>query len=565
MNEIRKCQNCNKDFTIEPEDFKFYEKMHVPSPTFCPECRFQRRLMFRNERALYKDKCDLCGKDMISVFSPDKPFKVYCSPCWWSDNWDPLESGQAYDPGRNFFEQMKEVMLKAPFQNLIVAYASLVDSDYVNHAGSLKNCYLIYNFDYCENVHYSEEGQYAKDLMDSTMISQSELCYEVINGFKIHNAFYSEDSTDSLVIYFSKNLSGCSNCLGCINLKNKKYHIFNQPYSKEEYENKLKDFNLYSYKSIQDMKKKVYEFWETVPQKFMHERHNADVSGDYVYESKNAHEMYKVRYVEDGKFCQIITSNSAKDVYDYTEWGMDAEKIIESITAGLQVSQIKFSSGVWNSCINIEYGVYNISSSSTFGCINIKKKQYCVLNKQYSKEEYEKLRAKIMEDLEKNPYIDSKGRVFKYGEFLPYDLSPYDYNESTASWYFPQSKGEVLKNGWRWHEEIPSAYKPTMKAEQMPDSIHDVKDDIVNEIFECIDCKKAWRVIKPEIDLLRRFDLPLPRKCPNCRYKERFSRINPPKLWDRTCAKCGKAIKTSYVPERSEVIYCSECYQQEFI
>ena len=313
------------------------------------------------------------------------------------------------------------------------------------------------------------------------------------------------------------------------------------------------------------MKKKVYEFWETVPQKFMHERHNADVSGDYVYESKNAHEMYKVRYVEDGKFCQIITSNSAKDVYDYTEWGMDAEKIIESITAGLQVSQIKFSSGVWNSCINIEYGVYNISSSSTFGCINIKKKQYCVLNKQYSKEEYEKLRAKIMEDLEKNPYIDSKGRVFKYGEFLPYDLSPYDYNESTASWYFPQSKGEVLKNGWRWHEEIPSAYKPTMKAEQMPDSIHDVKDDIVNEIFECIDCKKAWRVIKPEIDLLRRFDLPLPRKCPNCRYKERFSRINPPKLWDRTCAKCGKAIKTSYVPERSEVIYCSECYQQEFI
>jgi len=111
--ETRKCQNCKASFAIEPEDFKFYEKMQVPPPTFCPMCRFQRRLMFRNERALYKDKCDLCGEDMISVFSPDKPFKVYCSPCWWSDNWDPLASGQEYDPSRNFFEQMKEVQLKA--------------------------------------------------------------------------------------------------------------------------------------------------------------------------------------------------------------------------------------------------------------------------------------------------------------------------------------------------------------------------------------------------------------------------------------------------------------------
>jgi len=160
MSETRNCQNCHSEFQIEPEDFKFYEKMQVPPPTFCPECRFQRRLMFRNERALYKDTCDLCKKDMISVFSPDKPFKVYCSPCWWSDNWDPLEAGQNYDPCRNFFEQIKEVMLKAPFMNLITGYSSLVNSDYVNHAGELKNSYLVYNADFCENVYYFEMGSF---------------------------------------------------------------------------------------------------------------------------------------------------------------------------------------------------------------------------------------------------------------------------------------------------------------------------------------------------------------------------------------------------------------------
>ena len=563
--EKRNCQNCKQSFVIEPEDFKFYEKMQVPPPTFCPMCRFQRRLMFRNERALYKDKCDLCGKDMISVFSPEKPFKVYCSPCWWSDHWDPMESGQEYDSSRNFFEQMKEVQLKAPFMNLIVAYASLVNSDYVNHAGSLKNCYLSYNGDYGENVNYTETFLNDKDSMDSTMLGESELCYWCINVGKCFKIFFSEDCNDSHNIYFSKNLSGCSNCFGCINLRKKQYHIFNEPYSKEDYEKKIREFHLDSYESVQKLKERVYKFWQTIPHKFMHERHNVDVSGDYVYESKNARNMYQVRYVENGKFSQIITTAPIKDVYDYTEWGGGAQRILDSITTGLQADSVKFSSGVWDGTMNMEYSMYNVSCSNNFGCINLRKKQYCILNKQYTKEEYENLRAKIIEDMNKNPYIDSKGRVFKYGEFMPYDLSPYDYNESTASWYFSLQKEKVLENGWRWHDLTPSEYKVTMKPEDMPDSINDVKDDIVNEVFECIDCKGVWRVIKPELELLRRFGLPLPRKCSNCRYKERHSRINPPQLWDRACAKCGKAIQTSYAPDRPEIIYCGECYQKEFI
>jgi len=28
------CQNCKKEFIIEPEDFEFYEKIKVPTPTF---------------------------------------------------------------------------------------------------------------------------------------------------------------------------------------------------------------------------------------------------------------------------------------------------------------------------------------------------------------------------------------------------------------------------------------------------------------------------------------------------------------------------------------------------
>ena len=56
--QIKNCQNCKQDFVIESEDFSFYEKMKVPPPTFCPDCRLARRLIWRNERTFYKRICD---------------------------------------------------------------------------------------------------------------------------------------------------------------------------------------------------------------------------------------------------------------------------------------------------------------------------------------------------------------------------------------------------------------------------------------------------------------------------------------------------------------------------
>ena len=97
--ETRECQNCKQDFIIEPEDLNFYEKIKVPPPTFCPECRNQRRMSWRNERTLYKRKCDAPGHDemLISFLPPEEQLTVYDANVWWSDAWDPLSYGKEYD------------------------------------------------------------------------------------------------------------------------------------------------------------------------------------------------------------------------------------------------------------------------------------------------------------------------------------------------------------------------------------------------------------------------------------------------------------------------------------
>ena len=101
--ENRICQNCKEKFTINQEDFNFYKKIKVPPPTFCPECLFQRRLMFRNNRVFYRRECTLCGASMLAIFSKDRPYLVYCRDCWLSDKWNPLTYGREYDFSIPFF------------------------------------------------------------------------------------------------------------------------------------------------------------------------------------------------------------------------------------------------------------------------------------------------------------------------------------------------------------------------------------------------------------------------------------------------------------------------------
>jgi hypothetical protein len=561
--ETRNCQNCKADFAIEPADFDFYRKMEVPPPTFCPQCRFQRRIMFRNERVLYKRECGLCGKSVVSIFAPEKPYIVYCPACWWSDNWDPGEYCLDYDPDKHFFEQFKELQKKTPWSALIVDYSTLVNSDYVNHAGSLKNCYLTFNADFDENVLYSTLADHSKDSMDMNMIDGSELCYEGINCQKCFKTFFSEDCISCTDVYFSKGLSGCQNCFGCVNLRNKNYHIWNEPYSKEDYEAKLKELRLDTHAGIEKQRAAAPEFWKKFPHRYMRGTHNVNVSGDYVWESKNAHDMYQARAVEDGRYCQFITLKPVKDAYDLTEWGNGAELICDSITVGEGANNIRYCFGSWQTAKNNEYCMIVTGSSDMFGCANIRKKKFCILNKQYSEAEYRELRAKIIKDMNERPYVDSQGREWKYGEFFPYDLSLFAYNESQATQYYPLSEEEALTKGFGWRDPTPPAYEVTLAAEDIPESIHDVDESILKEVLGCTTCGKPYRLVPMELKLLKRFEFPVPRRCADCRHADRIARTNPPRFWARKCDKCGKDVETSFAPDRPETVYCEECYSAE--
>lgn len=560
--ETINCQYCKKDFTIDADDFAFYGKLNVPAPTFCNICRMQRRFMFMNERVFYKRNCDMCNIPIVTIFSPEKPNKVFCGKCWNGDTWEDGDYYLEYDSNKNFFEQMKELQLMTPFRDKMANPLKLVNSDYVNYTSDCKNCYLLFNSEGCENAYYGTNIIDVKDSSDCILVGPADLLYESIGGKGSSSVYFSKNCSGSINVWYSKECVGCMDCFGCVNLRKKRYYIYNEPYSREEYFTKIKEMELDKYSSHLKIKEGIYDFWNRFPYRYTHGRMNVNSTGEYIVSCKNAKHCFQGQYIENSAYCQFVTMPSFSDSYDISEWGNGVELCLEGITIGGSVSNAKYCSGVTNNSQDIEYSMYLRNCKNCFGCVNLRKKQYCILNKQYTKEEYFIVREKIIADLEKNPYVDSKGRVWKYGEFMPYDISPFAYNESFAQEYFHLTKEQILENGFKYIEPKKPDYKETIQLQDIPDSINDIRDDFTKEILKC-NCGKFYKIVAGELQLLKRFGVPVPRQCPDCRHAFRMTLLNKPYLYDRKCDKCGKEVKTSFAPERPEIIYCESCYQQE--
>ncbi|MES3032045.1 MAG: hypothetical protein V4699_02255 [Patescibacteria group bacterium] len=573
--ETKSCQKCEKEFAIETDDKNFYEMMQVPMPTFCPECRFQRRLTFRNDRTLYKRACELCKKEVISVYRPDGGVKIACQKCWWGDDFDTTQYGRDYDFSKSFFEQYKEMLREVPLiANFVVDESRMVNSPYNNMVLDLRNCYMMFDSDFNEDCSYGSETENSRTCFDTNIIKKSEMCYESVNLINCYRAFYSVDCENSSDIYFCRDCNSCMDCFGSVNLRNKNYYIFNQPMgNKENYLAKLAELGLSSRKNVTELKKQVGEIWASGITKFMHEKQNTGVAGDYIYNSKNVKDSWMVYEGWNLRYCQYCVAPNVKDSYDYTQFGNKAERYYEVFQGGNGGSNIRFSWWPVNENTKIDYSMHVMTSHDLFGCVGLRGKSYCILNKQYSKEEYEILREKIITQMKEIPYVDKKGIKYFFGEFFPSELSPFAYNETTANEFFPLTPEKAVENGFIWYKRLERTYKPTITSENIPDNFSEIPPSITSEILECInskvgldDCTTAFRVTENEVGFYKRFNLPLPDKCPNCRHRARLQFRTVPRFHTAICANegCGKEILTAYADETPN-LYCKECYLQAVV
>lgn len=511
-------------------DIALYEKFGCPPLNLSFIDSQRRRLCFRNERALYTRTCDATGETIISIYSPDKPFKIYKSDYWYGDNWDPLAYGQDFDVSKSFFEQFAELDRKVP--RLALLNINAINSDYCNMTVGNKNCYLIFGGDFNQDCMYGTLCMKNVSCLDLDYSHGNSFCYELSDSINCYECQYAFDSKNCTNCYYVNDCADCAECILCTSLSQKSYCIENKQYTKEEYFEKKKE--LINGNAAQS--KKLFEAFLQLRAKrhvkFSHIINCQNCTGDHLKNAKNCSNCFDTSDSEDLK--NVLLGIGAKDCFEASFVGHNSEHCFNMISATGTYSCI-CSFFIFESA-DIEYSKYIISSKNTFGCVGLRHKQYCILNKQYTEEEYKNLRQRI---------IDHMKQTGEWGQFFPSTLSDFAFNETSAYDYFPLTKEEATAQGYTWKDEDR---KTTNHS---------------TELLTCENCKKHYKILSQELVFYRKFSIPVPRICDNCRHKRRMQLKNPRQLWTRTCQKCGIDLQSSYGPDRAEIVYCEQCYLQE--
>ncbi|HEV7424000.1 MAG TPA: hypothetical protein VGO21_02300 [Candidatus Paceibacterota bacterium] len=570
--ENRICKNCKKDFIIEPNDFGFYEKIKVPPPTFCPECRRQRRWAWKNNMSLYSRKCDLCEKSIISIYSPDSPIKVYCNKCWWSDKWDPKSYGVEYDFSKPFFSQFKDLIEKVPHMAIVNddGIASL-NCEYTHDWWFSKNCYMCLSGWYVENVMYSFFILAGRDIMDCMNIrSKNEWLYECIicaNCYELKYSQYCTACINSEFMYYSAN---CQDCFMCVGLVNKKYCFKNKQYTKEEYEKILEEYRLDTLSGVEKAQKEFNDFLPGHFRRYSHILKSINCTGETISYSKNCKNCFVAKKSENCSYCDFISGD--KDSYDLSMSGEVSESY-DSVVA--DHSQLNFFGVFSVKSQDVRYTQHCHNCKYLFGCVGLRNDSYSIFNKKYTKEKYEELVPKIIKHMQDMPYIDKKAIKYSYGEFYPIELSIFGYNETNAPELVPLSKEEVKQIGYNWQDNMQrTTGKETLLPENIPDSINNIDESILNEILICTSCRRNYKIVPNELLFYKKMKIPIPKKCFFCRHNDRIKKRNPFKLWHRACMcqqtnhfhgndTCKVEFETFYAPDQGEIVYCEKCYQAE--
>ncbi len=541
------CAKCGLSFEISEGDLAFYDRMKVFPPQFCNFCRDQRRLAWRNERNIYRRTCDSCKKPILSIYSPDKGYKVYCTECWWSDKWNPLDHGMDYDFKRPFFDQFNELMKKVP--HLALMNVKNENCDYINQGYANKNCYMTIATDLSEDCYYIDYSFSSNDCVDCLGIHDCQYCCECVDCVRSYQCFFSQDLRGCRDCWFSRSLRNCNNCFGCSNLANKEYYIFNEPASKQQWEELVSNLTV---DLVAENRKKAFDLAEKLPHLYAVMTNCEDCTGNYLSNCKNARYCFDGKQMEDCKYCSL-SPDDLKDSYDIC--GGKGELLYECFSTGAQGVNCKFCGWCWN-IHDLDYCLLCMNDShNLFGCMGLKHQSYCILNKQYSKEEYESFVARIIEQMKEDG---------EWGEFFPAAISPFGYNETAACENYPLEKQQAIEQGFKWTDyEVPVSGVEQRSAVEIPASSSEITDDLLKYNFKCEFSGRLFRFIKQELDFYRKFALPLPRIHPQLRSLNRLALRNPRKLWYRKCDKCGVNLQTSYDPEKGGLVYCEKCYLGE--
>lgn len=544
--EIRNCRVTGEPFVVFDREKEVLQRLGYPLPDTSPLLRHQRRFAYRNERKLHKNRCHFTGVSLISVYAADSGLKAVSSAAWWGSDWDPRDYGREVDFSRPFFPQLLELKRDCPRLALLNTQGE--NSDYCNNTIGNKNCYLVFGGDFNQDCLYSIFSFKSRDVCDVYWIDNGELVYDCINVYDCYNLRYSQECSgcrDSAFLYECRN---CEECCCSVGLVSRKFCIFNQQYSEADYRRITGEMALDSYSGVERTRSKFSEFCRIQPRRAANIINCENVSGDNLTNSRNCLDCYDITGPAEDLYHIYLAGYGVKDLISCSTCGHDGELYVECMGC-VGGSNYGFSTYAWSST-DILYSDLVTNCRNLFGCTNMKRTEFCILNRQYTESQYFELKDRLIAHMKKTG---------EWGQFPPIQHSVFPYNSTVAQDNFPMTKEQALKIGCRWQDEET---RDPAAAEEIPESINAVDDSILQKTLVCRHTGRPYRIIPKELAFYRRLGIPLPRHAPETRNEIRLKRRKTLVQSDRVCAKCGVGVKTVWDIESAQSVLCHSCYLQ---
>lgn len=300
---------------------------------------------------------------------------------------------------------------------------------------------------------------------------------------------------------------------------------------------------------VAEVQQKAEALAKTLPHPYRVALKTTESTGNFLNTTEDAYQSFEIDHSRRLRYAGSI--QSSEDMNDVNHIST-CSRFHETI-ACFQSSNVYFSHTIIGDCHDIFYSfLCTYGCSDLFGSIGLRHKQYCILNKQYTKEAYQDLVPRLITHMQ---------RTGEWGDFFPATMSPFGYNESAAMDYFPKTDEQIRRRGWRWkHIDTRPAAQATAI---LPEDSRNVSEDVCQEILECGTCGSNYKIVPHELALILRLGLLLPYDCPRCRYKARMDGRLPRTLYARHCAHCRKDLESPYAPDRPEILFCDACYNAE--
>lgn len=303
-----------------------------------------------------------------------------------------------------FLQNYAALQQSVPIPALVVS--NIDNCSFVNYTHGAKNC------QHCIQVHGMENGVYCShangtDVVDCLFCLFCELCYECTDCVQCYGSTYLNNCTACRDCHFCTDCVACQDCVGCVALTHKQYCIDNKQYTKTGYEAELKRVRA---ETPATTLKQVAALHQATPQICSRQRSTQNCPyGDNINNCINTYWAFDSYYAEDCGYMRV--GGVTKNCWDISYGGGQGTPKTAADIATMKAAELCYESvgfsGCYHcffidqctDCTDCYHSSYLRNCKDCFGCVGLTSKQYCVLNNQLTKDQYEQAIAVIKHEL----------------------------------------------------------------------------------------------------------------------------------------------------------------------